>query len=756
MSRLTKMNTLLGSLLGNKKSHPEKLLIDHLRNVSEFALTLADYQKLDLDTNLLSAITLTHDIGKVHSKFQKLLDGIGSGINHAKPSAWFTYSVTDNVWAAEIVCRHHTGLRNLDDLIADWASDHKGNSVIKKLLPDWPFMLNEDSLIDLQLYLYSTLKYEIEIDHWFNVRLLYSLLIAADRMEAIGITNLHNKKIPNFSQPRLPSRSERIDAWRQTIKESCLQSAKEIKKPGVYTLTLPTGAGKTLTGLAIAHDWAQRFQAKSIIYGLPFISIVEQTASVAKDVFGHRNVQEDHSLAYGKEKEETIDYSKETVAWKKMSTLFRYWREPIVLTTMVHLWEAIFNPRANRSMNFHRLCNAVVILDEPQTISPRFWKGFGQILSYLSQKCNTFFLLMTATQPQIASQQELAPPNTFFPYNRHHYRIVLTDNNETIKKVKVEELPDLLKTHLPVKKHSGLVVVNRKKAAIQAYRALESLNLKAPILLLSGWVTPYRRRIILRYLKWLAKKGHRHYLAATQVVEAGVDLDFDWVFRDLGPLDSIIQVAGRCNRHSRKEFIGNVLIAELTDNRGLSTWRNIYDEILIDKTKEAFINQPTFSEQDVGTIVDTYYKKILEGLADIPVFERLAQGQWGEYTKLFDDEDEETNYITVFVEENAKLLPMLNKLEETEWTLEDRDEQKQLIQRIMQYAIEIPKSMVSACRSFCADIFTDDDEPIFRPILGGRAWLLRKEAVKKEGGLYSPVLGFLPPETEDQESPAIL
>ena len=104
---------------------------------------------------------------------------------------------------------------------------------------------------------------------------------------------------------------------------------------------------------------------------------------------------------------------------------------------------------------------AVVILDEPQTISPRFWKGFGQILSYLSQKCNTFFLLMTATQPQIASQQELAPPNTFFPYNRHHYRIVLTDNNETIKKVKVEELPDLLKTHLPVKTF-GLVVVNRK------------------------------------------------------------------------------------------------------------------------------------------------------------------------------------------------------------------------------------------------------------------------------------------------------
>lgn len=757
MSRLTKMNALLGSLLGEKRSHPEKLLIDHLRNVADFAQALAVNQDLELDKNILTAIALTHDLGKFHGKFQKLLDGVGSGINHAKPSAWFTYSVTGDILAAEIVCRHHTGLRNLDDLIADWASNQEGNDVIKNLLPDWPFLISEDSLFELQLYLYSTLKDEIGIEHWFNVRLLYSLLIAADRMEAIGITGLPSKEIPDFSQPELPGHSEIIDAWRQKVKEACLQKAKEIEKPGVYTLTLPTGAGKTLTGLAIAHEWAQRFHAKSIIYGLPFISIVEQTASVAKGVFGYGNVQEDHSLAYGKgQEEEALDYSKEAAVWEKMSTLFRYWREPVVLTTMVHLWESLFNPKANRTMNFHRLCNAIVILDEPQTISPRYWKGFGQLLSYLSQKCNTFFLLMTATQPQIASQVELAPPNTFFPYNRHQYEIAMDDSGKTIKKVKTEELGELLEDYLPVYEYSGLVVVNRKKAAVQVYRILESFNLQAPILLLSGWVTPYRRRIILRYLKWLEKKGFRNYLVATQVVEAGVDLDFGWVFRDFGPLDSIIQVAGRCNRHSKKDFLGRVAIAEITDGRGHSSWRNIYDEILIDKTKEVLINKPIFSEQEVGIIVDRYYKKVLEGLAEIPIFERLSRGQWGEYAKLIDEEDGGTNNVTVFIEENDRLLPMLRKLEETDWTLEDRDKQKQLIQKVMQYAIEIPKKMISACRSFCADIFTDDDKPIFRPVFDGRAWLLRKDAVKKEGGLYSPVLGFVPPETEEQESPSLL
>ena len=92
-----------------------------------------------------------------------------------------------------------TGLRNLDDLIADWASDQEGNKVMKSLLPAWPFMISEESFYNLQLYLYSNLKYEVGIEHWFNLRLLYSLLIAADRMEAVGITSLPNKNSWFFS-----------------------------------------------------------------------------------------------------------------------------------------------------------------------------------------------------------------------------------------------------------------------------------------------------------------------------------------------------------------------------------------------------------------------------------------------------------------------------------------------------------------------------------------------------------------------------
>ena len=138
-------------------------------------------------------------------------------------------------------------------------------------------------------------------------------------------------------------------------------------------------------------------------------------------------------------------------------------------------------------------------------------------------------------------------------------------------------------------------------------------------------------------------------------------MDFGWVFRDLGPIDSIIQVGGRCNRHCNEDYTGKVLVAEIVDNKGRQIWRKIYDEIMIDKTKEVLIKNPNFSEKEVSIIVNEYYEKILEGLASIPIFERLSRGQWGEYTELIEDE---VNYnVTLFIEENSKLLPMLKKLE---------------------------------------------------------------------------------------------
>lgn len=741
MSRIAEANALLGSLLGEKFSHPDKLLREHLRKSAEFAVELAAQHGLAVDHDALAAIMLTHDIGKVHRQFQNHLHGKGAGVNHSKPSAWFTYSLTRDFWAAEVVCRHHTRLRNRAEMVADWLEDDCATPKedMSRLIPEWPWLLSDEDCREIEDFLYRQLKDDMGIDRWRLVRTMYSLLVAADRSEAIGAGSLPEKTLPKMSAPVLLSRTPEIDAWREKVKKECLERADAVSHPGVYTLTLPTGAGKTLTGLSIAYKWAKRFDCRSIIYSLPFISIVEQTAGIAKDLFGPDNVQEDHSLAYGKENAEDGEKNN-AAAWRKMSALFRYWREPIVLTTMVQLWDVLFSPRANQSMNFHRLSKAVIIIDEPQTIAPGYWQGLGETLAYLCEKWNAFFLLMTATQPRIRASSELAPVNTFFPYSRHSYTF-LPD-----RKLKLEQLPELLEKNLPVRENSGLVVMNRKKAALEAYWALERMGLSRPLLFLSGWVTPWRRRVVLRYLKWLEMKQRKYYLVSTQVIEAGVDLDFDWAFRDLGPLDSVIQVAGRCNRHSRPGFLGKVLIAELSGDNGQPLWKNVYNEILIDNARAVLEKYLSFNEEKVPAIVDEYYRKIVEGLKMEPLFTLLAEGQWGELPKIFDKN--QADEVTVFVEENKRVLPVLEVLQNREWTLENRDEQKRLMQKARQYAIEIPANMVSACRQYCASSISDDGLPIFRPIFDGQAWFLGKAAIKKRDGLYDPILGFVPPSGE--------
>ncbi|BBB93532.1 CRISPR-associated helicase Cas3' [Methylomusa anaerophila] len=750
MSRVTEIAALLGSLLGEKRSHPGKKLIEHVLGVARLMEALSAEQGLNCDPEQIKAVALTHDIGKAHPEFQDYLEGKGEGVNHAKPSAWFTYTLLQDFWLAEVVCRHHTHLYSSKDLSKDWLPDSfslpKQQKRMRQLVAGWPWLLSEEEYFDLEdtiMALGRDMAKSSDLDLWLRVRTLYSLLIAADRMEAIGVEQLLREPMPDFNQPIFPGRSAEVDAWRQNLQQTCLNQAREIAKPGVYTLTLPTGAGKTVTGLSVAYEWAKRFNCKSIIYALPFISIVEQTTNVAKAVFGDSAVQEDHSLAYGQEEKETEKRSPGVVAWRKVSALFRYWREPVVLTTMVQFWDAIFNSRANRTMNFHRLSNAVVILDEPQTIPPAYWRGLGDTLTYLSNKWGTFFLLMTATQPRIPAELELAPPQTFFPQVRHHYEY-LPD------KYPLEVLPELLAKNLPpqlsMRKNSGMVVVNTKKAALDVYRLFEAMNLEGPVLFLSGWVTPWRRQLTLKQLKKLEEDKALRYLVATQVVEAGVDVDFSWVFRDIGPLDSIIQVAGRCNRHLIGIVPGKVLIAELIGKNGRSLWNCVYSDVLVGRAKDVLQKQSVFDEKDVPAIVAEYYQRVETGLTPCDIAGNLAQGMWHDMPDLIDKSQRDT--VTVFVEETDEVWPLLKKLQDQHWDLTRRDEKKRLLQQAQQYALEIPARQLRACELKCSAFYSTDGEPVFRQVFEGKAWFISKAAIRADG-LYHPAIGFIPPEEDE-------
>jgi len=737
-------NTFLGSLPGDLQSHPGKPLKVHLQNTENFMSALLERYHISLDPILISTLGFTHDIAKMDPLFQAYLNGIGSGVNHAQRSAWFTYALTNHVWAAEAVCRHHTHLYNVEELLAQWMPNNvtwaKIQADMKKLFPQSSVLIEKEQFYNLEGTLF-TINSAVSIDDWLLLKTLYSLLVTADRMDAIGISSLE----PNIKVERSPyqfaGKNSAIDRWRADIQTECLKRAQLIDKPGVYTITLPTGGGKTFAGISIAEYLMQKFNATGIIYTLPFISIIEQTAGVLRDLFGEQTIQEDHSLVLAQNVQ--LGEQDSDNLWNRLTVLFRYWQQPIVITTLVHLWEVLFTSYANPNMNFHRLNRSVIIIDEPQGIPVKFWVEFDQVLNFLSERLGIFFILMTATQPYLPSStpdHEIAPPSMTFPSIRHVYQ-VLPD------KYDLDDLPILLKAHLPVER-SGMVVLNTKQEALQAFKLVQEMYLGGEYFFLSGWLTPRDRKAALNKIKAAEKNDCQRYLITTQVVEAGVDLDFAWVFRDLAPLDSLIQVAGRCNRHG-KDQIGKVLIAEMQNISSKSYCRLVYDTTFLDETRNILLAQ--FDEHDVNSLIDHYYKRLIQNRManQVPLYSALNQGKWHQLPELI---EKDLNQVTLYIEEDEAFSIILNTLLREKWDLTRRHEQKAWFSQLQQYAIQIPKKMLMDCRKIMSRFLTHDNhEPIYN-VFDDNSWVLSKTAVNVSGGLYNSLLGFIPPEESIEDS----
>jgi len=703
--------------------------------------------------SILASVGMTHDLGKAHPLFQDYINNKGEGINHAFPSAWFTLNYarcfaenekTPLIWMVESVRRHHTHMENADTSFAIWQNYKPKDFIaqkdkINKLVPNWQGFMTPENWEDFADSLILNAYNLVNENTWFFYRLLYSLLITADRMDAIGVTVSNEIFLPDFKPCDFSKKITPVDDWRESIHTKCLASMEDINEPGLFTLTLPTGSGKTFTGLDISYRMAKKWDKKNIIYAMPFISIIEQNAYVAREIFREENVQEDHSSSYAELKEINL---KEP--WSRMKNLFRYWQSPVILTTMVQLWEAIYSPRANDSMDFHRLANAVVIMDEPQTINPRLWQGFGKTLEFLSEKMGTTFILMTATQPRMIEGREIAPEKVEFPYNRHTYKILPG-------KYQIENISNLLEENIQqYREGSGLIVLNTRKSALWVYENLKD-ELPGKVLFLSTWMAPRHRRKIMAYLQYLEKMEIKHYLISTQAVEAGVDLDFDWVFRDMGPMDSIVQVAGRCNRHSARNRTGEVIVADLTNDKGKSFCKMVYDDILIDSSRTALQKKDSihiFVENDVKNMVNNYYLEISERLTSEPVWDNIRIGKWGPEDKYKLIKEDNYQYAEkVYVEYERKLRPILEKLACTKWGLGNLEEKKILNRKASQYIIEIPLKELRAWQIRLSNKSCHEEIPPVGYVEKYKSWFITKEGLSE---LYDKISGFMPSDMIDE------
>jgi len=305
-------------------------------------------------------------------------------------------------------------------------------------------------------------------------------------------------------------------------------------KPGMFTLTVPTGGGKTLSSMAFALEHAEAHNKRRIIYVIPFTSIIEQTADTFRKIFGD-TVIEHHSNA--------AESSKEN---HKSRLACENWDAPLIVTTSVQFFESLFAARTSRCRKLHNIVNSIVVLDEAQLIPPELREPIMQVMNLLTAHYGVTFVLSTATQPALTKgKSALTPPTEiienpaalFSALERVEYTFPVDANVP----ITWEALAVELASH-----ESVLAIVNSRVDC----RTLHAL-LPADTIHLSALMCGEHRSRVIADIKQRLKAGEAVRVVSTQLVEAGVDIDFPVVYRAMAGLDSIAQAAGRCNREGK-------------------------------------------------------------------------------------------------------------------------------------------------------------------------------------------------------------
>ncbi len=375
-----------------------------------------------------------------------------------------------------------------------------------------------------------------------------------DQMLAAFEQHMSAKAAAASAMPSIVN-SLRADVLRQCREKAALA-------PGIFSLTVPTGGGKTLSSLAFALQHARAHDKRRVIYAIPYTSIIEQTADVFRDVFkalGKEVLIEHHSQADAAEKDETA----------RSRLACENWDAPLIVTTNVQLFESLFAAKTSRCRKLHNLVNSVIVLDEAQQLPPEFLQPILDVLNLLVKHYGVTVVLCTATQPALASTDYFDASTDL--RGLAEVREIIDDPDAlfaALKRVDVA-LPNDWKVPTPwaeiaaqiSTEDCALAIVSTRKAARELQRLLPSGTLH-----LSALMCGAHRKAVIDHIKarLQAKREGRDLaplrVVSTQLVEAGVDIDFPVVYRALAGLDSIAQAAGRCNREGRLNGKGRVVV----------------------------------------------------------------------------------------------------------------------------------------------------------------------------------------------------
>lgn len=562
---------------------------EHLAEVARLATEFSGLSPWRCEAALAG---LLHDFGKYGDLFQARLRGEACGLDHWSAGAWVALSEYQAVAAALAIQGHHIGLQRggkdalglINPLVL--AQRHPQNltlsdSDLRRLKSranaDLINFVKPDNLIINPREIFIN-----PLAAMLDVRMLFSCLTDADFVDTEAhFEGMTREKGPMLNvsaalqaltdfmngSVRSTSRADQsILGARNALWEMVTKAAD--RPPGLLTLTAPTGSGKTLAMLKFALEHAVRNDLKRIVLVVPFLSIIEQTATIYRAIFKTfpaNYVLEHHSLAGLGSEEAKTDAEAATERARRL--LAENWDAPIIITTNVQLLESLFSNRPSACRKLHNLMESIIMFDEAQTLPPALAVPTLGALSHLSTTYRSTVLFATATQPAfdtldhaVSAQvpggwrpAEAAPDHAGLYQTLRRYEVLWPDEGESKG---WSDLADEIRGE-----EQALCVVNLKS---HAQSLLDELKNDAAIFHLSTNLCAFHRRAVLENVRHRLTNKLPCRLISTQCIEAGVDVDFPAVYRALAPLDAIAQAAGRCNREGRLlDVIGNRKMGEV-------------------------------------------------------------------------------------------------------------------------------------------------------------------------------------------------
>jgi len=509
---------------------------------------------------------LWHDLGKYRPEFQHYirkqsgydleahLEGAAGRVDHSTAGALHAvekFGVHGRI-LAYLIAGHHAGL-------PDWFESDAGGSALRVRLNQTELLggvatTAPPGLLDRPQPTSHFLGGREGFPLW--VRMLFSCLADADFLDTEAfmdgkkgatrqgfpvLDELNTALDAHLAKVLRDAKPTPVNRLRAGILRHCREGAA--REPGFFSLTVPTGGGKTLSSLAFALEHARRHGKRRVIYAIPYTSIIEQTAGTFRAIFGDESVVEHHS---------NLDTDRETVRSRLAA---ENWDAPLVVTTNVQFFESLFAAKSSRCRKLHNIAGSVVVLDEAQCLPPEFLQPILGAMNLLEKHYGVSFVLCTATQPPLDSRQgfgwafrglsrepwELMPDPEALYAQLERVTVELPQDWNTRRNW--EDLAAELQGH-----ESVLCIVNTREDC----RTLHGLMPKDTLHLSALMCGEHRARAIAD-IKQRLGRGEPVRVVSTQLVEAGVDLDFPVVYRALAGLDSIAQAAGRCNREGLLE-----------------------------------------------------------------------------------------------------------------------------------------------------------------------------------------------------------